>query len=361
MSTPKHLEEYQKLVQSGERPVTSPRNLLAWFGAFRRGPEVVSRIRQTLAELGLETQPDFESVYIDDGTMAFVKAQDGGPKPKDSGNQPVSDPTNANPQDDTETPVGEPENHGHSVEPTFKIRRLKAANRMPVSVKPQDSIDIAITKMMKNDFSQLPVMHNKRDVVGMISWRSIGKRYAISEPGGKVDSFCESYQVLYDDQSIFTAIDETRKHDSVLVRKRDTKEICGIITNADLGEQLNELSKPFLLISEIENSVNALLMPFAVEDLIHAVHRDTRHRRNIENATSLTFGEKIHFIKKNRKKLAFKGIDHQTFVDMLFETKDIRNDVMHFDPDGLTEAKINHLHNMSHLFQDLRKLNVLKF
>jgi CBS domain-containing protein len=38
------------------------------------------------------------------------------------------------------------------------IGRLRSANRPPVSVKPQQKLSEAVTIMLANDFSQLPVM-----------------------------------------------------------------------------------------------------------------------------------------------------------------------------------------------------------
>ena len=41
------------------------RNILAWFGAKRRGLYVVNSIQKALADLELTTEPDFTNVYID--------------------------------------------------------------------------------------------------------------------------------------------------------------------------------------------------------------------------------------------------------------------------------------------------------
>src|SRR5687768_16282293 len=45
-------------------PVTV-RTFLSWFGAQRRGWQIVHYIREQLAEAGLKTVPDFESRWID--------------------------------------------------------------------------------------------------------------------------------------------------------------------------------------------------------------------------------------------------------------------------------------------------------
>src|SRR3954453_20048282 len=41
-------------------------NLLKWFGATRRGKVVVTKIREALLSVGLETDPDFAQCGADD-------------------------------------------------------------------------------------------------------------------------------------------------------------------------------------------------------------------------------------------------------------------------------------------------------
>lgn len=356
MEIPQHLQDIQKQVQGGSKPMTSPRTLLAWFGAFRRGPEVVSRISRVLTQLGLKTEPDFEGVFIDDPTMTFIPLPKVKKPPKDKPPTKESPKQTKEPKD---RPKAQPQNE--SVDPTFKISRLKAANRQPISVRSDDSVGKAITKMMNHDFSQLPILNPKKEVEGMISWRSIGQHLALGQKGESVMDFCEEHQVIYNDQAIFKAIEMTIAHDCVLVRNRKDEAICGIITNADLGAKLSELSQPFLLIGEIENSLRHLLNRFGLKELRKAVYKDERRRKELQDAAGLTFGETVHFVKRNWNRLGIKGIDQQTFVDMLFKMKNIRNDVMHFDPDGLSPENAQALNNMARFFQNLRTLKVLDF
>jgi predicted transcriptional regulator len=61
-------------------------------------------------------------------------------------------------------------------DPTYRIGRLEAAKRRPVSVAPDASVERAVTIMLSKDFSQLPVMTSERCVKGVISWSTIGHR-----------------------------------------------------------------------------------------------------------------------------------------------------------------------------------------
>ena len=145
MSTGK--EQLEKMV--GEirkglvpQPVTV-REFLSWFGAERRGYVIVWNIRRVLKEVGLETKPDFEYAYID-GLVSFVAA----------GSVGTQSPTTG---DVLEGPVADP---------TYRIGRLDSANKKPTSVPPDAALALAITLMLKNDFSQLPVMTTEREVKG---------------------------------------------------------------------------------------------------------------------------------------------------------------------------------------------------
>ena len=70
----------------------------------------------------------------------------------------------------------EDDNYADSLAPTIRIEILDAAKSPPVSVKPDDLLNVATTVMQLNDFSQLPVMQSERIVKGVVSWKSIAVR-----------------------------------------------------------------------------------------------------------------------------------------------------------------------------------------
>ena len=63
---PEQLKRVAEKVHAGGTPEpVTVRTLLSWFGSQRRGRFVVEWIRSGLAEAGLVTNPDFDSVWID--------------------------------------------------------------------------------------------------------------------------------------------------------------------------------------------------------------------------------------------------------------------------------------------------------
>jgi hypothetical protein len=130
MSGPEFLRKIALAVNDGKPMSSNVRELLAYFGAQRRRVNNVAAIREALLACNLETKPDFESAYID-GEIEFVLRQ-----PDEPGGD--TNPTDANvssPVSGTTEPKHESPDRALAPDPTYRVSRLKAANRAPISVK----------------------------------------------------------------------------------------------------------------------------------------------------------------------------------------------------------------------------------
>lgn len=317
-------------------PKESVRAFLLWFGAERRGYRVVKSIRSTLARHGLATEPDFEYAYID-GYIGFVptegKRSDGKAATTDSSFS-VADPT-------------------------YRVGRLQSANSPPTTVKPDSSLPQIVTLMLTNDFSQLPVMNGTRDVKGIVSWKTIGSRLALQKACAVARDCMEPAHVILSEESLFSAISVIAAHDYVMVRGTD-QQITGIITASDFNEQFRKLAEPFLLVGEIENGVRRMLHgKFSVAELNAAKFPDD-NSREIEGVADLTFGEYLRLIESEKqwKKLKLE-IDRVEFIKRLDKIREIRNDVMHFDPDGLEEHDLTTLREFAQFLKRLRDVGAM--
>nr|WP_279588164.1 CBS domain-containing protein [Sphingomonas japonica] len=240
----------------------------------------------------------------------------------------------------------EPEPTWEHREAGYRLSRFQAANKPVVSVTPDASLEQAVTTMMLNDFSQLPVMVGEREVKGVVTWSSIAMRSVLGEPGGRIADYAATPVVLDGDASIFDAIQAIVQHDFVLVRDRE-RRIAGIVTAADLSLQFRALSEPFLLLSEIETHVrNMIGQTFTVPELVAA--RDPGSTHEVHSVADLTFGEYVFLLRKpaNWRRLGVR-IDRAAFCEQLDRIRAIRNQVMHFDPDGLDESDIQVLQEFS--------------
>ena len=305
-------------------PTETVRTLLSWFGAERRGHWVVKEINKVLDTNDLMTEPSFESTWID-GSIRFVR------KPKNK--------TDDGPLD-----------------PTFRLGRLEAANKEVVSVKPNDSLDKVITLMLTNDFSQLPVMTGHRDVKGIVSWKTIGSRLALNKPCAQAKDFMEAAQILSEDVSLLEAVDVIADHDYVLVQ-RTGRTIGGLVTASDFSFQFRAMSEPFLLVGEIENGIRHLLHgKFNTEEL-QAARVETDSGRVVKSPSDLTFGEYLRLLEPdaNWRKLGVK-IDRIEFIKQLDRVRAVRNDVMHFDPDGLDPDDARFLTEFAQFLKRIREI-----
>lgn len=305
------------------------RSFLGWFGFERRGWKVTREIRSSLEKNGLRTEPDFEDAYID---LAIIFVPD---------SQQTGD-TRLTPPD-----------------PSHRIGRLVAANRPPLSVKPGHELSSIVTLMLANNYSQLPVMTTTREVKGIVSWQSIGSRLALGQTCKTAQDCMEQAVVVGTDEPLFSAISLIAKNDFILVRGGD-QQITGIVTASDLNDQFVILAEPFLLVGEIENTLRRMLHgKFTVEELKVAKHSEDTERR-VEAVADLTFGEYIRLIENdaNWQRLSI-AVDRVEFINRLSKVKEIRNDVMHFDPDGIEEADIAVLRVFAKFLKRLRDIGAV--
>lgn len=334
ISVKDRLQKIYNSLMSGERvdPV-AVRLFLAWFGAERRGYWVVSKIRVALDEAKLKTVPDFDGIHIDSNVQFALselkqKAKKSEIVVSSSENETIEEVTTS-----SATLVV-----GAIADPAFRIGRLQSANTKPLSVAPDATLSEAVTLMLRHDFSQLPVMTNNRDVKGVVSWESIGSRLSLGKSMNNVRECMKTHHEVASSDSLFRVMPFIVEHSYVLVRG-ESREINGIVTTADLSLQFRQLSEPFLLLSEIENHIRRMIDgKFTIDELSKA--KDSADPiRKIESVADLTFGEYIRLLEnlENWNKMGL-AVDRVIFVKELDKVRKVRNDVMHFDPDGITES-----------------------
>ena len=333
------------------------REFISWFNAERRGYKVSYRIRKNLKDHGLRTVPDFDGVHID-ARITFARLE------SEVEVAPVLPPVEVPPPTTEQlqpasTVEAEPVPlvAGAAAEPAFRVSRLLAASTRPLTVPPDCTLCEAVTLMLRHDYSQLPVMTNERDVKGVISWESIAPRLALtSEKPEFVRDYMKAHHEVNSIDSLFRVISRIVEHSYVLVRAQD-RSISGIVTTTDLSLQFQQLSEPFLLLAEIENHIRKLIDGKFTVDELSSVKDEADPDRVIETVADLTFGEYIrllespdHWLKTGLR------VDRKVFVKELDKVRLIRNDVMHFDPDGITDEDHSLLRHFVQFLHDVRRL-----
>lgn len=359
------------------------RELLRMFKAERRGLNKVHDIRIALDSLGLVTDPDFESVWIDgkirinlkdDSNAVTVAIAAGGTEIAEEDEPDEDQSATADGQEEADSPqLGSEEGSQPTIvvasegvvetvlsepaDPTFRIGSLPAANKPLTTVGQDDSLKKAVTKMLQFDYSQLPIMHGEREVKGMISWKSIASRYSIGGECCKVQNCREDAQVVDGNGTLFDAIPTIVKHGYVLVRDPQDRRITGIVTASDLSLQFQQLAEPFLLLREIELHIRQLLHEKVLpEDLDWLGSADTTAPKP-KSISDLSFGGYIRLLQRPQVWARVSlNIDQASLTVQLEEVRQIRNDVMHFDPDPMTAKQLDALKNAAKFMQQLYEL-----
>jgi CBS domain-containing protein len=355
---PAEIQEAAERLREGETlPPITVRQLLTYFGAKRRGFYVVEYIRDILNSLQIKSDPDFQDVWIDAEIRLLPvshseasaediaeAATEVGDSEGGTDNEPATGTTTGN------------SDHA-SRDPTLRIGALDAANREVVSVKPDEPLSLAITRMLAKDYSQLPVMTNPRSVKGIISWSSIGAGITLNNKGTAVRHQMEKAYIVDTDEALLDALPIIVERGYVLVRATDSS-ITGIVTAADVSMEFKQRAEPFLLLSEIEQHVRNLMEgKISVEEL-RTVKNPTDKARSVDRVADLTFFEYVLIFQNPTlwQKIEINGVNREEFVVNLEKIVQIRNEVMHINPDPLGKEDLEVLQKYAKFLQRLRNI-----
>lgn len=240
-------------------------------------------------------------------------------------------------------------------DPIRKLAVLEAANHVPITINNDAPLEEAVTTMIYYDYSQLPVTTGIRNPIGFISWKTIGSAIANGNKSNSVKDYVDkNLKILPLDTALLSAVEVVYKHDFIVVQKSD-KTLCGIVTTADLSSQFLSVTEPFLLLEQIEKHIRRILDgKFLVEELVQ--FNNLEENRNIECIDDLTFGDYLRLMqaKENWSKLKL-CIDRNMFLKNLDEVRQIRNDVMHFSPEGIDDEQRSKLLRMAEFLAKICK------
>ena len=317
-------KENQEAKGSGMAPTPgklSVRSLLKRFGYARRGSQVVAEIRNALEDHGLRTSPDFASAWIDSEISIELDRK------SESGSAAAAAPD----------------------DPTVRIDAVDAANRRPEVVDPDKPLQDAITVMLLNDYSQLPVAKNLRKIRGMITWKSIGSMMSAGVECSLVKDCMDPHvQKVPLKTPLLDAVSAIANHGYTLVED-STDKIVGIVTASDLSREFHKLASPFLLIGEIEGYLYTLVRGrFTKEELQEALPKGLP----ATGTGDLTLGGYRRLLEKpaNWTKLGLE-YKRKLIVERLEAVRQIRNDVMHFRLDDLDPEEQQLLQGLVEFFR----------
>jgi len=328
------LELIEKIKETGNGEKLSKRKFLWLFDYYeKRTSGNVWRINEFLEKEKLIVIPNYQKGWVDDIIELKLKEK--------------AKITNS-----------EKYNSSESFDPISRLSLLKSASRTPISIPRDSTLEKAYLHMWKNEFSQLPVMNNEREILGLITWQSIAKGLIACKKSNCVkDYMTDEFTILDENTPLFDAIKEVIKIGVVFVRDNERK-IKGPITPSDLNEQFIEQIEPYILLEQIENYIRLLLHNKIVLEDIHKLININEEEREINSLSDMTFGEYIRVIQNNEMwRLLDLPFDKADFEKDIECVRKIRNGVMHFHPDGISESELKMLRKMSKFLMDFLKNN----
>jgi hypothetical protein len=202
-------------------------------------------------------------------------------------------------------------------------------------------------------------MQGEREVKGMITWQAIGSKLAFGCKCEDVGDCRVEARIVDSNRTLFDAIPIIVEAGYVLVRNQSDKRITGIVTASDLSLQFQALAEPFLLLREIELHVRQLLEKRITASDLALIEWPSSMGSVPSSISALTFG---HYVRLFQHPLIWAKlglrIDAGVLTAQLEAVRIIRNDVMHFDQDPMTQEELNILKRTVGFMQQLFELSV---
>lgn len=316
---PVALEQAAKQASAGKPVRVTVRQLLSWFGVSRRGTNVVDHIDRTMTELSLESRPHFAEVWIDQ-EIELV------PRGAPAGSQAAATAVTA-PATSESVPASAAEDRAV----VLQIGALEEANAAPDFVTPDASIEQAVSMLRLSPHPVLAVLSgDRRQAKGVLTWRELALASQANPRPKTVQELLKRWpaetalELVRSDSDVFALAGLVSARGFAFVRGADGT-VCGPITSGVLARLFVEKLEPFVLAGEVEHTLRAW---------IAAVFSDI-------DRDKLTIGECQRLLQDpERWKTLGIRFDRAVFNEKLEAVREIRNDLMHFNPDRLDERSV---------------------
>lgn len=326
----------QDLVNDAAPSVEKPtvRQFLGQFGFYRRSRYNLSWMRECLEKHGLHTNPDFEVAWIDGLITIELDA----------------DETNG--AEDNELPI----------DPTIRVTVIDAAHKRPHVLPPEAKLTKAVTLMRMEGVDFILVSpdassdRGPRSVKGVVTWRSISlKSYADPNEIRLNQAMDTNRPEIAIDAPLFRAMEPIARYGYVLVRDFD-QTITGIVTANDFALQFDQLARPFLTIGEIEGYLRKLIRRKFRPDELNAALPESLASDQV-GPGDLTFGGYVWLLQQeaNWNRLDLQYVDHGEFIRHVDWLRQKRNEIMHFNPDGLEPEDFHEIERLAEFFRSLNQ------
>ncbi|WP_181699334.1 CBS domain-containing protein [Nocardia sp. GTS18] len=286
----------------------SVRDLLGLWGFGRRTSEALEEVGSTLQRHGLTVRPDFTTVQLD--SIVTVVATD----PEET--ETVSSVTGAE-----MTEAG-------TQDLTWRVGNVRQQMSV-VAVKRADSLHRAIELMVTKRLSQLPIVDDHYRLLGVVTWESIAHR-SITGAGVELwDARAAQFPpAAHSEQELFSRMDDIRKFGFIIVVDSENV-VTGIVTAADLADELEARVTPFMVLEELERRLRQAIHGMS-PDLLKTVGK-----KKAEKPEDLTLGN-YSYLFENPAVWKWLGwpFEQAGIVERLRAVARYRNEIAHWNIDA---------------------------
>lgn len=144
----------------------------------------------------------------------------------------------------------------------YPVENLIEGRGKPTTVGPTDSAHKALTLMIEHDFSQLPVVDEANQPLGMITYESILR--ALSNFGAGLEDLrvsnatVRAYRYRCEDD-LFDVLGRLKETNAVLIVDGEDK-LSGIVTSYDSTEYFRRRAEDMMWVEDIESTVKDLIL-----------------------------------------------------------------------------------------------------
>ncbi|MFH9583550.1 CBS domain-containing protein [Streptomyces luteogriseus] len=325
-------------------------DLLALFNTRFRNDQAILHIERILKDVSLSTVPYFATCGSQSEVLIVARES------------AVGEPAGEDDEDEAGLLPGAMPQH------PLRIGDLPCAHAGVASVTAAEALTQATYIMHTHNYSQVPVLEGQYKVVGVVTWRSVTKVYAMGEEAALANAIVEDPPVVHAYDDFFSVLPAICQHGYVLVRA-SSGQISGIVTAADITQRFDVTAWPFFVVGEIEFRLRKCLGAKLGEEAIRGVQRNDQKTGKIAD---LMFGQYVMLLdgdqrnKQGQRKealcaaadqnwqtLGWTGVNRVQFVRQLDRVRDIRNHIAHFDPEPLTPQRSEELRQFVGLLRQL--------
>jgi CBS domain-containing protein len=224
----------------------------------------------------------------------------------------------------------------------YPVEKLLPNRDKVLCIKQKETVRDALIKMIQNDYSQLPVVDEGGNLVGIITEKTIIRTYYhISERvplfNLTVDHCLSPAVTLSIDQDIFEALDQLQRTYAVVII--EGRKPIGLLTHYDTTHFFRDLTEGLIIVEDIETTLRQY-----IESIYESEERLNQALINAFGANGdlpnreyerLSFGQYIQLIihKKNWADFEPCFSSAVLFEHLMNEVRQIRNQIAHFRGD----------------------------